>query len=346
MSRLPRILLAFLLPSAFILHPSAVAAELPPSLDGAIDRGLLFLQKQQKEDGSFDAQGPPHAIAGLALLAFLAAGHTPDVGKYGPVVRAALDHLLAASPEGGYYGRDGSRLYGHCIVTIALAEVHGTETDDATRRKVRAALERCLKVLYAAQDARKEDSARGGWRYELNSSDSDLSVTAWAILAYRACQDAGVVVPRERVERALAYLLRCQQQRDARAFAYQPGGDPSPPMTGAALQALFLLDASERIDLRPLERYLVQRPVRDGDRYFYYGHYAVAQGAFQAGGATWDAVWKNASSQLLAMQRKDDGSWPRREDPGGDGRRGRVYSTTMAVLTLSVPLRLLPMYQR
>jgi hypothetical protein len=57
-------------------------------------------------------------------------------------------------------------------------------------------------------------------------------------------------------------------------------------------------------------------------------------------------VWKNSVTQLLPMQ-EPSGAWPKREDPGDNaGRPGRFYSTCMACLTLSVPLQLLPMYQK
>src|SRR5688500_9885145 len=81
-----RWLCAVVIAAVFVvpLHMQLDAAELPAGLDAAIDHGLLFLQRQQKEDGSFDAQGPAAAMAGLAVLAFLSNGHTPELGRYGP----------------------------------------------------------------------------------------------------------------------------------------------------------------------------------------------------------------------------------------------------------------------
>jgi hypothetical protein len=331
---------------ALALNLPSRAADLPPGLDAAIDHGLLFLQRQQKEDGSFDAQGPAPAMAGLAVLAYLGNGHTPDLGRYGPTVSAAIDYLLRLEPQGGYYGHDGGKMYAHAIVTIALAEAHGVELDDTRARKVRATLDRCLRVLYAAQDARKASpNAAGGWRYEPAASDSDLSASGWCILALRACDNAGLQVPKDRIDRATAYLLRCHNQRQ-RGFGYMPGEAATPSMTGLALTCLHLTGADQQLDTAPLSRLLIDRPVKDGDKYFYHGLYHTAQGAFQAGGPAWESTWRHASSTLLKMQRREDGSWPKREDPGGDDRKGRFYSTSMAVLTLSVPMRLLPMHQR
>jgi hypothetical protein len=68
--------------------------------------------------------------------------------------------------------------------------------------------------------------------------------------------------------------------------------------------------------------------------------YYVSQAAYQAGGTTWAAVSKVTMPRLVESQAKD-GGWP------GIGQEpGEVYATSMAVLTLSVPYRLLPVYQR
>ena len=82
---------------------------LPPKLDESIDRALAFISKQQHSDGFFDqelrknagdADASTHrrAISGLCLLAFLSAAHTPDSGRYGPLVRKATDALTAVVP--------------------------------------------------------------------------------------------------------------------------------------------------------------------------------------------------------------------------------------------------------
>ena len=338
---------------AILARPAAAAQPapnprdlLPAGLEIAIDRGLFFLQKQQKADGSFDAIGPANANTGLALLAFLASGHTPDAGKYGLTVRAALDYLASQKPEGGYFGRDDGRMYSHCIVTLALAEAHGTETDELQRRRVRATLDKCLAVLLAAQDVRKDKGSEGGWRYEPTSSDSDLSVTAWCTLALRACQNAGLNVPPERFERATTYMLSCYRPQ-TKVFAYQPGGDGSIAMTAAALLNLHLAGAGRSPEAEGAASLLMQKPPKDGERYHYYTLYYVTEAAFQAGDKAWPILWKNTCDQLLASQRKDDGSWPAKpNEPGGDHKPGRFYATAMASLTLSVPLGLLPVYQR
>ena len=240
-------LLSSILFAAFLLVARPTHADdLPPQLDSAVDRGLVFLAKQQNADGSFDGGGPRVAMTGLAVMSFLASGHTPDVGKYGLTVRRAVDFLLKQMPDDGYIGKvDGSRMYGHGITTLAMAETLGVESSEANRAKLRAALTKAVKVILDAQDVKKDENGAGGWRYEPTSGDSDLSLSGWNALALGAAQNAGIAVHKERVQRAVGFVLKCYKA-DEKGFAYQPGQGASVPMTGVGVLNLYLLDASDR----------------------------------------------------------------------------------------------------
>ncbi len=311
-------------------------------LDEGVARGLVYLAKQQNADGSFDGGGPKIAMTSLAMMSFLAAGHTPDVGLHGTVVRNATDFLVAQAPTDGYFGKlDGSRMYGHGITTLALAEVAGVEPDPARRQRIVATVASAVSVILAAQNVKKAPHETGGWRYEPQSVDSDLSLSGWNALALRAAQNIGVQVPKDRAARAVAFVLRCYQ-KDQKGFSYQPGQVASIAMTGVAMLNLYLLDAAGQPELKDAGDYLSKTLVTENTRFPYYAAYYATQASFQAGGSTWQAVWPPTMDRLLAIQ-MEDGGWPASktgEEPG------RVYSTSMSVLTLTVPYRLLPIYQR
>jgi len=319
-----------------------VVTDLSPKLDTSITAGLGFLASQQATDGSFRGGDKPVAVAGLALMAFLANGHTPDVGPYGTSVRRAVDYLLKVAPKDGYFGNvDGSRMYGHGIVMLALAEACGTESDPQRRGRMLEVLEKGLAVICRAQDVKKDSRSVGGWRYEPGSNDSDLSLSGWNALALRACQNIGLDVPKDRVDRAVQYVLRTYN-KDRGGFQYTPGELMNQAMTGIAVLNLYLLSGAERPELERAAAYLRENPVTADTRYPYYAWYYTTQAAFQASGATWDAVWKVTQEQLLGLQ-MSDGGWPQSktsEEPG------RAYATSLAVLSLSVPQKLLPTYQR
>ena len=313
-----------------------------PKLDSGVELGLAYLAKQQRPDGSFEGPGPKVAMAGLVLMSFLAAGHAPDLGLYGSTVRRAIDFLLEQAPDDGYFGKlDDGKMYGHGIVTLALAEAHGVEPDPQRRDRIRAALVKAVKVILDAQKVPKDPHHAGGWRYEPSSADSDLSLSGWNTLALRAAKNIGLDVPTEAVEKAVAYVLRCYH-KDRRGFACEPGGEPTAGMTGVAVLNLYLLAGAERDEVKAGAAFLRERPVKDDSRFPYYSAYYATQAAYQAGGETWQVVWSSTQDWLLASQ-MPDGGWPQSrngEEPG------RTYATSMAVLTLAVPYRLLPIYQR
>lgn len=349
-------------PLLAIAQPATPRADesLSPDLDTAIARALAYLARQQQADGSFQNRtetrrdngqpepppqfsGPKVALTGLSLMAYLAAGRTPDAGKHGMVVRSGIDYVVKACPDDGYFGKvDGSRMYGHAIATLALAEVYGMEADDRQRQRVRPVLDRAVRVLLKAQQTPRAAPAHvGGWRYEIQSADSDLSVTGWCALALRAANNAGVDVPKPSADRAAEFILRCYDPA-RKGFAYQPGKDASVTMTGSAVLTLQLLDRGSLNEVEQGARYLLDHPVADDTEYPYYARYYATQAGFQLGGTRWPDIWKRTQSALLKSQQKD-GAWPRsrtQDEPG------QTYATALATLTVSIPLRLLPSYQR
>jgi hypothetical protein len=331
-----------------ILAPAALAraqetAEgVSPQTDRAIAEGLAYLARQQHSDGSLDGGGPKVAMTGLSLMSFLASGHVADEGGYGLNVRGAVDFLVRSEPEDGYFGKvDASRMYGQGIATLALAEAYGVESDPARRKRIRAAVERAVKLILDAQAVAKADPFAGGWRYEPTSADSDLSLSGWNALALRAAQDAGVTVGRDRVKEAVGFVMRCYKA-DEHGFGYQPGNAASISMTGVGILNWYLLDGGEDSRIDAAGKYLLEHPAKDDTRMECYATYYAAQAAFQVGGEVWKGVWKATEARLTQEQEKD-GSWP----PSHETQEpGRVYSTSMALLTLSAPYRLAPIYQR
>lgn len=316
-----------------------------------MERGLAFLARQQAGNGSFGGEKQPRAaLTGLALMAFLSAGHTPDEGKYGLTVREAVDWLAAQVPPDGYVGRtDGSRMYGQAVVALALAEAYGVEPEPQRRADIGNALARLVKVILDAQSAEKPAAFAGGWRYDPDSADADLSLTVWNVLALRAARNVGVEVRPEAFARAAAFVRRCYN-RDQKGFAYQPGGAPTAAMTGAGVLALSLLtdgaDDAPAAELAPAGRWLAEHPLKLADtEYPYYAAHAVTEAAYHGGDgeATSPALARPILDRVIRVQDKD-GGWP--QPPKSEAPYGRVYSSAMAVLTLTVPYRLLPVYQR
>lgn len=317
---------------------------LPPDLDSSISRGLAFLARQQNPDGSFDGGGPKVAMTGLAALAFLSAGQTQDVGKYGLSVRDAIEYLLSQQAADGYLGSGDRGMYTHAIATLALAEAYGVEPTLERRNRMRAALQKAAALILKAQSAPKSNPAFvGGWRYQPNAADSDLSLSGWNTLALRAAQDAGIAVPKESLDRAAQFVLHCYHEPE-KAFGYQPGQPPQAGDSAIGSLCLYLLGMSDRDadKIAAATKFMVEHPVEEKSGFPYYSNYYVAQAAFQRGGETWSKAGRASLDRLIKQQEKD-GGWPQSKNAQ---EPGRVYAAAMAVQTLAVPYRLLPVYQR
>lgn len=325
--------------------PAKAEDEIPPRLDSAVARGLTFLARQQNADGSFDGGAPKVATTGLAVLAFLGAGETPGLGKHGLVVQNAIEFLLGKQAADGYFGTGDRGMYAHGIATLALAEAYGVESlAGSARVRTHAALEKAVAVIVAAQNVAKSSPAfAGGWRYERNSTDSDLSLSGWNALALQACQADGLEVPKEARQHAIEFVLRCFDA-NGKGFAYQPGGGAQAGDTGIGICCLHVLGAAEShaAKMDAATQFLVAHPIDDAAPYPYYATYYITQAAFQRDAEAWARAGRPALERLIRTQDKD-GGWP---IPKGSQEPGRVYASTMAVQTLTIPYRLLPINQR
>jgi len=320
---------------------SAFADDSPTEIDQSISRGLTFLATQQNADGSFAASQKP-AMTGLALGAYLSAGHTADVGQYGGVVRRAISYLLSAARPDGTFGPSDRPMYDQAIATLALAEAYGVEPNEEQRRRIAALLSKSVQIIVNAQNVRKSADFTGGWGTAANSADSDLPLTGWNSMALRALLDCGFEVPKTSVSRSLQFVMRCEEPA-IKGFGYQPHQAANPNCTGVAAICLLLLDPrdeSHRKTANQAAQYLMTHRVEEGSQYMYYGFFCTNLAIFENGDPSLSAISNATSARLLKLQ-QPDGGWPQTSEGPG-----RAYTTSMSLLTLTISYKMLPLYQR
>jgi hypothetical protein len=341
------------LAAAVILAPSVARAdEVDPELekyskriDVSLDKALKFLADQQLDDGSFpgEVKGST-AVTSLAVMAFLAKGYTPDTGPYGEAINKGIDFVLASQQANGMLVTAAGHgpMYSHGISTLMLSEVSGMVSPQR-QEKIDEVLPKALKVILSAQAIQKDDRHAGGWRYQPNSRDSDISCTGWQLMSLRSARNNGAQVPGEAIDKATEYILKCSHSSGG--FSYQPGGSPGLARTGTGLLCLELCGQHRhKAALAGGDWILKHLPTKvAGDGYFYYGLYYCAQGMFQLGDKYWTR-WAPHMYDMMLDAQQEDGSWPR--GTGNEGRAGTCYSTAMTVLAMSVSCRQLPIYQR
>ena len=66
---------------------------------------------------------------------------------------------------------------------------------------------------------------------------------------------------------------------------------------------------------------------------------------YQLGGNYWKQ-WQPVSEKLLLEKQSQDGSWPPPPGATHEEQAGTIYTTAMAILSLGVEFRYLPIYQR
>ncbi|MEX0715116.1 MAG: prenyltransferase/squalene oxidase repeat-containing protein [Planctomycetaceae bacterium] len=337
--------LALISPRAALAQDDGHLRAQRQQVDAAIVRALEYLADRQRPSGAWTLQneGEATSATSLAVMAFLAAGHVPGEGPYGDRISRGIDWVVAQQQPNGLLvsERGHGPMYSHGIATLMLAEAAGM-TDEQSAKPLRAALERAIKLILESQNVNKSRMHAGGWRYQPRSSDSDLSVTAWQLLALRAAKNLGCDVPAENIDRAVEYVKRLSVA-DSGGFGYQSPHSPSPVRAGTGILALEICGDHHAPESMAAAEYLLTRPLRYNTHYYFYGAYYCTVGMFQVGGKYWEETRDLVAVDLIRHQERD-GSWTART--GGERSAGLIYSTSMAVLALSVEYQYLPIYQR
>jgi hypothetical protein len=226
-------------------------------VDESIERALQWTVTQQQDDGSFATleRGQP-GVTSLCLMAFMAHGHLPGAGPYGERLERAADYVLSCQKQNGLIcavtpdvpkltrnvgGLGTNTAYNHAISALLLSELYGLGGAPKAER-MQEAIQRALSASLEMQRWPKDNAAdKGGWRYvdDRDQSDSDLSVTGWELMFLRSARNAGFEVPKDAIDDAVAYILRCYS-KDYGTFQYwiDRGDGRARGMAGAGILAL------------------------------------------------------------------------------------------------------------
>ena len=312
-------------------------SEMTPAAEESIQRGLRYLASLQNDDGSFGrGQFAHHAgITALCGLAFMADGHLPGRGAYGDNVRKALDFVLRSPTETGLLASENSHgpMYGHGFATLFLGEIYGMNSEDA---RVRDTLTRAVDLIINSQNQ------EGGWRYNPVPYDADISVTICEVMALRSARNAGIKVPKETIDRAIAYVRSCQNSDGG--FRYMSTtGTSLWPRTAAGVASLYYAGVYSDNSIDRGLNYLIDAVNPGGggnasESHYFYGHYYAVQAMYLAGGKRWALWWPNIRDEMISKQ-SVNGGWM-------DYQAGQAYSTSMALIVLQMPKRYLPIFQK
>jgi len=318
-----------------------------PKTEDVIKGALKYLAAKQTPSGAWTSAKGEHPVAftGYTIVAFLAAGQLPDEGEYGRNVSSGVAFLLSCVRSDGYItsegaaaGRKGSNMYDHGIGTIALAEVYG-QTQDA---KVREKLALAIKLIISAQNK------AGGWRYQPRAADADMSVTVLQVVALRAAKNSGLDVPQDVIDRAVAYVKSCQDEKSG-GFCYQPHQQPGFARTAAAIYSLQVCGLYDDPMVKSGAEYLLRAKTNPNTEWFTYGSFYSAPAFYMIGGEQWKTWYERLRTLLLekVTHQMNEGSIAWWEPLDGNSKAvGPVYATAVYTTILAMPYHYIPLYQR
>ncbi len=323
-----------------------------PEIEAAVQKGLLWLSRNQNPSGSYGSGNAPVATTSIAAMAFLAGGHHPGRSLYGENVKKALGFILKNSARSGYInegaqrGVGGSGMHGHGYATMFLAECYGVtqETPELDTESLKERLTAAIRVIEQSQ------APNGGWNYDPNPSYDEGSVTVTQVQALRAARNAGIKVGMKTIEKAVEYIDKSTDASGQTRYSLTSGGHTSFALTAAGMSVLNFLGAYQNPKIKKgIDFVLTSVPGGGGNNanmgawggWYFYGNYYATLATYQAGGPAWEKWWPSISRDLARTQHVT-GAWKN----GESGQYGDAFGTGFALQILQVPNRYSPIYQR
>ena len=296
-------------------------------IDTSYKKGLNYLADTQNEEGSWDntSYGSEVGVVGLALLAFIARGDDPEFGTYRVQSKKALEYLLKKQDQ--ETGLIGSTMYNHGFATLSLAEVYGRVMNP----EVGPALQKATNLILNSQ----KNNPKGAWRYTPESTDADTTVSGAQLVALLAARNAGVRIPKESIEKGIAFLLTCQDENGG--FGYTNPSGANLPRTSIGSLVLSLAKKTENQSFRNSIIFLEENAHLGDQAHKFYSLYYTSQAMFRTNSNLWNS-WNAKNLKTLRNSQKEDGSW--------NGNYGPVFSTASALLSIAINYRYLPIYER
>ena len=308
----------------------------------AVETSLDWLVTHQSPDGRWDAdgfaaQGDPSRgplcdgaatgmsdveTTGLALLAFLGAGHTHREGHYKESVRKGLKWLRSQQDSRGCFALETQPRWrtAHAVAGLAMAEAYGMTKSGVWKGSAQSGID-CVQRL------QNPDGSWGG------PEDDGLILTAWMVMALKSGVYGGLDGEHAVIEKAYQHVK-----------GRESTSPPKPRDAAAAILIRFFAgseDPTSSPAIQALVGHLMQHlptwdPAKVDMTYWQFGTLAM----FQVGGASWTA-WNKSMKKAIVDPLRRDGNFAGSWDPlGPDAKEGgRIWSTALMELCLEVYYR-------
>jgi hypothetical protein len=267
-------------------------------------------------------------------------------------IRALINEQDAAV---GYIGGEGNpSMYHHGFAMLGLAEAYGVVDDRGLWTEAGAqggkgqgrSIGKALELAVRAAVTANKRNPTGGWHYGPEMQSADTSVSGAVLMGLLAARNAGIEVPDETIDRAIAYYVKMTSGAGQVGYSGGAGGG-----TDATTSIGVLVFSIARRQALPqykqasayLEKASGAAPAA-GNRMMgvrgngsSYEHYYRAQALFQCDVAAWEK-WNAGLVKTLKAAQAKDGSFSMSYGPEVD--------TPLTLLALAVNFKFLPVYER
>ncbi|MCD6172116.1 MAG: carboxypeptidase regulatory-like domain-containing protein [Thermoplasmata archaeon] len=336
----------------------------------AIDDALWWLHKSMYRfrcggiDYGLIGQGYyPAGITAMALQCFLLNGHRPDGNPNDPYVEdvnRAINYIktqlypICIGPETvagvtrnpdsngngiGLYVKNGHRMYETGLVLMALSTTGDQDLKDI--------IQDIIDYLAYAQVEPDTGCGRGGWRYDANFPESDMSVTQFPLMGIEAAEQhlgSNVTIPAYVKEELKDNFLYYVQNKETGGFGYsspdwwQNVAKTGSGIIGLALTGIPYTSARTTMALNFIDSNWYVATSTPNTSYNvgdFYAMYAVMKGMKSYARKGIDTTyigshnWYDEYSLWEINNQNEDGSWQSPVNSYGD-----VVDTPMGLLTL------------
>ncbi len=327
----------------------------------AVALALKWIVKHQLPDGGWDldhTRGPGdfrdssnpgsrrarYGATSLAILPLLGAGHTHMAGEYKDEVRRGLEYLMnngKKSGRGRSYRDSGGTMYSHGLVSIVFGEAYAMTKDPILAPFAQ-------ETIWYIEDA--QDPVGGGWRYRPREP-GDTSAVGWQVMALKSGKISGLNINPRTYKRTEKFLDAVSTSGGA-FYGYstppREGSQPADARTAVGLLCRMymgwdksnpgMVDGSGAIASKGPD-------IRKDDANIYYNYYATQMMKHLGGTGwkTWNAKMRDFLVETQETKGNAAGSWHFRKGHIANAG-GRLYTTSLACMTLEVYYRYLPLY--
>ena len=277
----------------------------------AIDRGVEYLKREQRDDGSWpEIVGYPGGITSICTLALLNSG-VPPQDKH---VQDALNYLRKIKPQ---------MTYSTALQTMVFCAAEPNTNLALIKRNAQ----------WLEDNQKRTGAMMGAWGYP--QAEGDNSNSQFALLALHEAERVGVKVNDRTWELAHKYWLACQNSNGSWGYKPETGGTGS--MTCAGIAAVIITSdrlnrgdaetdgdhvscCGEQKDNSPLDRALTwmgrnftvhSNPGNRGPQWLYYYLYGIERAGRLTnqrllGGHDW---YREGAELLVSLQDELSGYW-------------------------------------